>query len=145
MEQARKQLKLSSLFLLLFAGLSVIQLGAELLFGELNSATIPEGAPENILLITKIILSVLTILILLPQIYVGLKGLKFAKNPDSSKGHIVWAIILFVISVLYMISPVANIIKGGDASENIKTIASYALEAIIYFEYIHYARALIKN
>ena len=98
MEQTQKSLKLSSIFVLLFAGLSMVEIVAELLFGEINSVVIPEGAPENILMITKIILLAVSLLFLLPQLYIGIKGLKIAKCPDSSKGHIIWAAILLTFS-----------------------------------------------
>ena len=98
MEQSRKNLKLSSIIVLILSVFYAIQLVCELMFGEINNATIPEGAPDNILLITKIVLASIAGLLLIPNIYIGVKGLKVAKNPDSSKAHIVWAIILLVFS-----------------------------------------------
>ena len=56
MEQSRKYLKLSSIAVLALALFSMLQLVSELLFGDMNQAVIPEGAPDNILLITRIIL-----------------------------------------------------------------------------------------
>ena len=56
MEQSRKQLKLTSIVVLVLAGFSMLQIVGELLFGELSNPAIPEGAPDNILLITKIFL-----------------------------------------------------------------------------------------
>lgn len=145
MEQNRKQLRISSLIVLLFAAVTLVQIISEVLFGDLESAVIPEGAPENILLITQIVLLVISLVLLLPQIYVGLKGLKVAKTPNSSKGHIVWAIILLAISILNMITPVVDIVKGGNAFDNLSSFFSYLLEATIFFEYIRYARAVAKG
>ena len=144
MEQAQKQLKTASLFVLLFAGLSLVQIITELAFGELNSATIPEGAPDNILLITKTILLVFTIIFLLPKVYVGIKGLRIAKNPNSSKTHIIWAIIILVFEALGFIDPIIALVNQGNTFDNIRALAEISLEVIIIFEYIKYARDLSK-
>ena len=124
MEQARKNLKTSSIIVLALAGLSLLNLIFGIFFGdlstELNNATIPDGAPDNVILITKIFVLVVSILILLPQLYVGLKGLKMAKKPDSSRGHIVWGIILVVFTACGLLSPFVALIQGsGDAFGNI--------------------------
>ena len=144
MEQTTKRFKTASLMVLLFAGLSLLETVSELLFGELNSAEIPEGAPENVLMITKIILLVLALLFLLPKLYVGLKGLRVAKNPNTSKGHIVWAMIIFVFAVLDLIKPVSGLFTQGFAYESLSTITSVVLELVIYYEYIKFAREVRK-
>ena len=145
MEQSRKNLKLSAIVVLAWAGATLIGLISELLYGEINSAAIPEGAPDNILLITKIFLVSISLLLLLPQVYVGIKGLRIAKNPNSSKGHIVWAVILLVFAVLGIIDPIVNLAKSGDTFNDIRSLSSIVLEIVIYFEYIKYAREVRKS
>ena len=145
MEQSRKNLKLSAIAVLAWAGATLIGLISELLYGEINSAAIPEGAPDNILLITKIFLVSISLLLLLPQVYVGIKGLRIAKNPNSSKGHIVWAVILLVFAVLGIIDPIVNLAKSGDTFNDIRSLSSIVLEIVIYFEYIKYAREIRKS
>ena len=104
--EKRKHLKWSSVAVLAFAVFTLLELVSEILLGELNNAEIPEGAPSNVLLITKIFLLCVSVLLTLPGLYVGFKGLKMAKTPDNSKGHIVWAKILLVIAVLSLVSPI---------------------------------------
>ena len=145
MEQSRKNLKLSAIAVLVWAGATLIGLISELLYGEINSAAIPEGAPDNILLITKIFLVSISLLLLLPQVYIGIKGLRIAKNPNSSKGHIVWAVILLVFAVLGIIDPIVNLAKSGDTFNDIRSLSGVVLEIAIYFEYIKYAREVRKN
>ena len=144
MEQTRKNLKTSSWVVLIFAALSLLQIIGELLWGELNSAQIPAGAPENTLQITKIFLLVITVLLLLPKVYVGVKGLRVAKKPNTSKGHIIWAGIILVFAVLDLIDPVVAIVKSGNVREHISALASILLEVAIYGEYIKYARDVAK-
>ena len=145
MEQSKKQLKTLSIVLLALAGLTLLNAIFELVFGSVANAEIPEGSPDNILLITQIFLAVVTVLLLLPQVYVGLKGLKMAKNPDSSKGHIVWATILFVLSVISMISPIVAAIKQEDVLHNIAGACSILVEVTIFFNYIYHARIVSKG
>lgn len=146
MEQSRKHLKISSLIVLLFSALTLIQLVASLVWGEeLNNATVPEGAPDNIIAIAKVFLLVLSLLFLLPEVYVGIKGLRMAKNPNSSKGHIIWAGIIFVFTVVSIISPLINFIKGVNTYDNISTVLSLGLNASIYFDYIKYAYLVSKG
>ena len=150
MEQARKNLKTSSIIVLVLAGLSLINILFELFFGEFSKAlsgvTIPEGAPENIVLIAQIFVLAVSLLILLPQVYIGIKGLKIAKKPDSSRGHIIWGIILLVFTAFGLFSPfVALIQKNGEAFDNISELCSIAVDVFILFEYVKFARDVRKN
>ena len=142
MEQSRKNLKISSILILIFGAISFINVVVQLCFGEINRAELPEGTTDNILLIAKIIILVLSFVILLPQFYVGLKGLKIAKNPTSSKRHIRWAIVLLVLSVIGVVDGVVGMINGSDT---ISSLLDCALESIIYYEYIKYARLVAQR
>lgn len=144
MEKATKQLKQSSIFVLLFAGLSLLQIIGFLLWGDLNSAEIPEGSPENILLITKIFLLSLSVVMLLPKIYVGFKGLKIAKNPTPAKAHLFWAVIILVFNVLNLIEPAVAAVKNGISYDSATSFFSVLLDVVIIYEYIMHARAVAK-
>ena len=149
MEQARKNLKTSSIIVLALAGLSLLNLIFGIFFGdlntELNNATIPDGSPDNVILIAKIFVLVVSILMLLPQLYIGLKGLKMAKKPDASRGHIVWGIILVVFTAMGLLSPLAAFLQGdGDAFANVAEFMSIAVDVFVLFEFVKYARAVRK-
>jgi hypothetical protein len=145
MEQTRKNLKLSSIAVLALAVFSLLQIVSELLFGELNNAAIPEGAPENILLITQIILFSVAFVLTLPSVYIGIKGLRMAKKPNLSKGHIVWAIILLALTSFGLIEHVVGFIQNGFNFENISAFWSVAVEAFVFAEYIRFAIAVRKS
>ena len=144
MEQAKKHLKVSSFVVLLFAVLTLVEIVAELLYGEINSAPIPEGAPENILMITKGVVLGISLLLLLPKIYVGIKGLWVAKKPSAAKGHIIWAVIIFVFSVLDLIDPAVAILKQESVGENVSRVFAVLLEVLIYYDFIKYAGQVKK-
>ena len=142
MENSRKTLKILSIVIIILAAMTFASVLIELCYGELNNAVIPEGAPENTMAIAKTVLLSVSVLLLLPQVYVGVKGLMVARKPNSSKGHIVWAIILTAISVLGMIEPVIDLINKGEVYENSSSVLSLITETLVYLEYIKYARKL---
>ena len=142
---SRKGLKISSIVVLIFAGVSVLNIVSELLFGDLNNAEIPAGSPDNILLITKIILLAVSFVLLLPQIYIGLKGLKLAKYPDSSRLHIVIGIILLVLTAVDLISPMISVIKMESVFQNVSEFLGVIVEVMVYYEYVKYARAVSQG
>ena len=145
MEQSRKNLKISSIFILILGVVSFIDVIIELFFGDINKATLPEGTTENILLIAKIILLVISFVILLPQFYVGFKGLQIAKKPKSSTRHIKWAVVLLVLTIVGVVNALVGILKGTDAKDYISSLFDGALEGIFYYEYIKYARLVAKE
>ena len=145
MEQTRKNLKLSSIAVLALAVFSLLQIVSELLYGELNNAVIPEGAPENILPITKIVLFSVALLLTLPNIYIGIKGFRIAKKPNSSKGHIVWAIILLAFASFSLIEQRVGFIHDGFNFENISAFCSIVVEVAVFVEYIRLAIAVRKT
>ena len=144
MEQAKKNLKISSWLVLLFTLAFFVQIITELMIGDINSAQIPEGAPDNILLITKTILLVVALVMMIPKLYVGIKGLRLAKNPKPAKAHIVWAGIILVFTVLGLFDPLMAIFEQGDLGGEIVTLCNVLVDAWVYFEYIRNAKALAK-
>ena len=145
MEQTRKNLKLSSIAVLALAVFSLLEIVSLLFFGDLGQAVIPEGAPENILLITQIILFSFAFVLTLPSVYMGIKGLRMAKKPNLSKGHIVWAIILLALTSFGLIEQGIGFIQNGFNFENISAFGSIAVEAFVFAEYIRFAIAVRKS
>lgn len=145
MEQAKKHLKWTSIALLALAGSTLLQIVAELLFGDLNNAEIPAGSPDHILMITKIILLGFSCVMLFPQVYVGVKGLLVVKAPNASKGHIVWAIILFVFTVVDLLSPAFALVMQDNVNENLSLLLGGLVEASVYFDYIKYAKVIARE
>ena len=144
MGQSRKNLKNSSIIVLALAGLSLLNILFELFFGEfggeLNNASVPEGAPENVVLIARMFILVVSVLMLLPQVYIGIKGLKIAKIPNSSKGHIVWGIILVVFTATDLIIPLVSFLQGnGDAFANVAEFLSIAVDVAVLSGYVKFA------
>ena len=144
MSNARKNLKWLSTVVLALAGLSFIRVIWDAFFTDFNVESLPEGTTAGVVLAAQIMLSVVGCILLLPQIYVGVKGLKIAEKPDHSRAHIVWAIILTVISAIGIISPAANIINAENVFENVVEFIDMATDIAIYVAYIGYAKQVSK-
>lgn len=145
MDKTRRRLMAFSLFILGFAAYTLVSLGLELFLGSgFDNLTVPEGAPENIIDITKTFIIVVTLLLVLPQIYVGIKGVRVARNPDSSGGHIFWAVVLFIFALVSIVSALINLVSNGGAGDGFSMMIDGAIEAIFYLEFIIYARR-VKN
>ena len=150
MEQSRKNLKNASVIVLALAVLSLLNILFELFFGELNgelnNATVPEGAPVNVALIARIFILAVSVLMLLPQAYIGIKGLKIAKKPDASKGHIVWGIILVVFTAADLIPPLVSFLQGnGEAFADVSEFLSIAVDVAVLVGYVRFAMNVRKG
>lgn len=142
MEQSKKHLKITSILALIFAGFSLFNLLGELFWGD--TSAFPDAITASTMLIAKIILFAITFLFILPQVYIGFKGLKMAKNPDSSKAHIIWAVILFVFGFFGLISSIIDVVNKA-STLNISAMLTTVVELTIYFDYVKYAREVSKS
>ena len=98
MEQSRKYLKTFSLLVLVFILATVLTLISWLM--DINNATIPDGASDNIFEITKRILVVISGILF----YLKFKGIKIANNPNSSRFRIEMTTIVSIFILMSLIS-----------------------------------------
>jgi hypothetical protein len=139
MENTRKELKLTSIAILVFAALSLVSVITSIIFGDFSSLA---DTPDGVLLASKIIVVVIAALILLPQVYVGVKGIKIAKAPVSTKAHIVWATILLVFAVISVLSQVGELSKAADMLDAILKIVDEVCIGVLYIFYILEAKKI---
>lgn len=144
MSISRNHLKEASFLVLLFTAFSFIRMIIQLFVGFEADPT-QVGVSHEIIVVTMIIMFVVGLILLLPQLYVGVKGMKIAKNPTSSKGHIVWAVILLVFSAFGIISTVTSIAEQINVVDNVITLVDHALDVIVYCMYIKYANRVLKG
>lgn len=144
MSNSRNHLKEASFLVLLFTAFSFIRMIIQLFVGFEADPT-QVGVSHEIIVATMIVVFVVGLILLLPQLYVGVKGMKIAKNPTSSKGHIVWAVILLVFSAFGIISTVTSIAEQINVVDNVITLVDHALDVIVYCMYIKYANRVLKG
>ena len=144
MEQKRKNLKVVSAIVLVFTGLTFLRTAVGYLFTDQGIAILPDGSSVILQLIVRLIMVAVTLVFMLPQIYVGVKGLRIAKNPAPAKAHVVWAWILLIVTVLGLIEPVTAVLQPGGLAGNVVALIIGLLSIVIYFAYIRCARAVAK-
>ena len=144
MSNSRNHLKEASFLVLLFTAFSFIRIIIQLFVGFEADPT-QVGVSHEIIVATMIVVFVVGLILLLPQLYVGVKGMKIAKNPTSSKGHIVWAVILLVFSAFGIIATVSSIVEQVNVVDNVITLVNHALDVIVYCMYIKYANRVLKG
>jgi uncharacterized membrane protein YhaH (DUF805 family) len=103
------------------------------------------GVSHELAKVVMIVTFVFSLILLLPQLYVGVKGMKMAKEPTSSKGHIVWAVILLIFAVFGMISTASSMAGNTSIVDNIIALVDHALDVIVYCMYIKYANRVLKG
>ena len=145
MNNSRRHLKEASFLVLLFTAFSLIRLLIQFFVVGFDTGLEQVGASNEVIMVGMIVVLVISIILLIPQLYIGVKGMKIAKNPASTKGHIVWAVILLVFSAFSIISTVSNIAEQTNIVENIITLFDHALDVIVYCMYINYATRVFKG
>lgn len=143
MENNKKSLKISSILILVLAAASLFRLLANLIDGiKLAPSDIPAGMDIDLVNAVIYVLAVMGFVMLLPQIYVGLKGLKVSHSPDSSRGYIIIATIMIAFTALAAVSPVTELIGGGDIRANVLELLDYLIDISIYASIIKYGNLI---
>ena len=94
--------------------------------------------------ITAIITVVLSCVLLLPQVYVGIKGIKVGNGAASSKAPFVWAIILAILSGIAAISGFSTMISAFTFG-NILAFVDIALDVAVYIFYCVLFRKVVLS
>ena len=106
-----------------------------------NNAANSDAALQSAVLVGRIVVLSVAVLMLLPQIYIGIKGIRIAKKPDSSRAHIVWGIILIVLTAIRLLPPFLEFLGGqGETFGSFSEVCSIAVDVFVLFEYVKYAR-----
>lgn len=145
MENAKKQLREGSLLVLFFAALSLVRMIFDALtiyFTDAKNVPV-EGVTQDIVTISSIAFLVVGIICLIPQVFVGLRGLKIAKEPAATKGHIVWARILMIISIVALVSIIPTLFEpNADLVNGIFGAVDCILDVVVFGLFIKYANAV---
>lgn len=142
MNQAKKRLKFISECILILLAVSFVKSILEIF---LTDVTI-DDVSESLIITSKIIICLLlTAIIFIPQLYIGVRGLKIAKNPNNSKSHIVWAVIFAGFAILSIISAIVGMVNTGDIARNIFGIVNGGIDLAMYSCYIVFAKQVFDE
>lgn len=146
MEMSKKNLKSASICILILAALTLVRVIMNTIGTDFKAVAGKEGVAEGVAVVAGVVTCIISIVVLLPQIYVGIKGMKIAENPEvAGKAHIVWAIILTVVAVIGIFTTISDIAKSGNYVHNILALVSGVVDIILYFLYIKYAKQITKE
>lgn len=147
----RKKLHDYSIIMICFAVLNVFTfvgtIIASLVDGSIGKALdTVEADMVGAVKIGLIIFSVLTALLTFSDAFIGIKGLKVSREPNTDKGYIIAAKIFFVLSVLATISAVAALTdKNTQIIDGILTLANAVIDVFLYALFIKAANAVRKE
>ena len=141
MEKSRKYLKFMSEIVLICLAFSFIRSILEVLLTNISMNNIP----DSYIITAKIVLCIIFTVFYVPQVYIGVKGIKVANNPDSSKAHIIWAVIFLALALFGAISYVGDMISTGEVVENIFGLVNSVIDITLYFFYVRYAKQVLAE
>ena len=145
MIKERKNLKEYSVVILILAALSLVRLIVDVCVNGFSPKGMPvEGVSEEVVKIAIIIAFVIALLLLIPNVYVGFKGLKEAQNPTGARAHIVWALVLSILYLIVTISSVVEITKGFDIDKLINVL-NVAVDTALFFAYYLTAKKIANK
>lgn len=143
MEKNRKELKSFSILILALVAFSLIRTIVDLCLNGVPQISATEGLTKEMIQVASIIALVISFLLLLPQIYVGVKGIKIANGATSGKAHIVWALILAVLAGIALIYAIFNLTKAFNF-DSIMNLIDPAIDVATYVFYFIFARRVAR-
>lgn len=112
MEKVKKDLKVYSIVILAFVAFTLVRaIVSACVYGIPQPAEIPQDSTKEMVKIMTIIAFVLSFVLLLPQVYVGFKGIKIADGAICNKAPRVWAIILALLAGIATVSGLIDLFK----------------------------------
>lgn len=141
MEKAKKELKIYSVLILVFVAFALVKSIVSICInGFPKMEPLPEGVTPEVANVLVIITFVVSLLLLIPQIYIGLKGVMISNGASvGGKAHLVWAIILAVCAAIATIDAFAGMFKAFNV-DNVLTAFNVLVDLALYVCYYIYAR-----
>lgn len=144
MDKNKKTLKEYSIVILVFVAITLVRSIVSLCVKGLPQVeAIPEGMTKELVNIAAIISCVIGFIILIPQIYVGLKGLQIANGATvNGKAHLIWALILAVLAAISTISAISGLISAINF-DTIYNVIDPAIDVLLFVCYYICARKIV--
>ena len=144
MEKNKKELKILSILILVLVAWSVIKAIVNVCLYGMPKLEATEGVSQEVMQVAGVIVFVLSFVVLLPQVYVGVKGILVADKGAKGKGHIIWAIILAVLAAIAAISSAISVFKAFSA-DNLVSLGLAATDLAVYLAYFVIARKIAND
>ena len=141
--EKKKDLKIVSIAILALLGLTLITTIVTACINGIPQIQATEGLSKDVLQIASIFAFVLTFVLLLPQVYIGVKGIKIANGGEFGKAPFVWVIILAILAVIATISALSNMFNAFNF-DTILVAVDCALDVVLYVCYYLCIRSIAK-
>ena len=145
MEKNRKELKAFSILILVVVALDLIITIINVCANGIPQITeVPEGMTPEMVKVSSIVAFALSIVIFIPQIYIGIKGIKIANGASSGKAHMIWAIILTIFACISTVAGISGLFKVFNA-DAVFALLRPVIDVIAFIGYYIYARKVAKE
>ena len=145
MEKNRKELKSWSILVLLLVALELIRNIVTVCVNGIPQATeIPEGMTQSMVQTISVIVFALTFVVFIPQIYIGIKGIKIANGAESGKANIIWTVVLMILAAISVISAISSLTKAANF-DNVMNVVGPAIDLLVFAFYFVFARRVANG
>jgi hypothetical protein len=140
-EKSKKELKYFSIIILILVFLALLRGIVDVCLNGLpDIKDLPDGVTKEMVKAVGIVIVSLGFIFLLPQLYIGVKGLIVASKANAKgKAHIVWAIILALVAILSSIFGIIDLVKDFNLDNSINLLGSL-IDVFLFVFYYVYAR-----
>lgn len=140
MEKAKKNLKVWSILYIILAIIDVVSIIGAYLSGDLKVSNISENMQTSVL----IVVIGLAILMALAKLFLGIQGYRQANDKTKGTGHITFAKIIFVLSIITCVASILDIINGYNYRK-ISDLCLNLFSLLVIFDYIKQAKYIKEN
>ena len=145
MRNNRKELKALSILILVIVAFDIIRNIVEACINGIPQVKeVPDGMTKEMVQVSSVIAFALIFVVLIPQIYIGIKGINIANGGVNTKAHIIWSLILAVLSGVLVVSRTTDLIKEFNY-ENVMDVISPAIDVVMFAFYLVYARRVANE
>lgn len=143
MQKTKSEFKILSMLLLVLAALDAVRIITNLVKNVNAAQQALSGIAPELVKIAVIIAGVVSLALLLPDIFLGVRGIKIANGAEvTGRGHIIWAKVLLVFSIIAAVLAVVDLIGSSDILMSLLSLATAGIDVALYVFYIKYANAL---
>lgn len=140
MEKAKKNLKIWSVLYIALAIFDAVSIVGVCLSGNLNSSDVPENMRTAVITV----LLGLMALIALSKLFLGIQGYRQANGKTKGTGHITFAKVVFVLSIITFVASISNVINEFNF-EKISNLSLDLVGLVVVYDYIKQAKYIKEN
>lgn len=140
MEKAKKNLKIWSTLYIILGILDLVSLVGAYLSGDLKVTNVPQNLQVGVL----VIVIGIALIMAFAKLFLGIQGYRQVNGKTKGTGHIVFAQIIFVLSIILCVASIANVISEFNYSK-ISDLCLNLFSLIVVFDYIKQAKYIKEN